>query len=107
MAGYCKHGDEPRGSLKYLRCLSVHLSPKRVSAPYSWGPHYCSLLSLSPVDTEGNIDVVRELYCGITDVLSVHTDALISAMNKHSEITGTLCMATIEFSSGVGFEFLR
>jgi hypothetical protein len=32
-------------------------------------------------------------------------DALISTISKHSEITGTLCTATIEFSSGVGFEF--
>jgi hypothetical protein len=46
-----------------------------------------------------------ELYWGITDVPSVHMHALISTMSKHREITGTLYMATIEFSSGVRFEF--
>jgi len=58
-------------------------------------------------DSEENIPVAdpSELYWGITDVLAVHMHALISTMSKHREITGTLCMATIEFSSGVRFEF--
>jgi len=64
-------------------------------------------LSVSLIDTEENIPVAvpSELYWGITDVPSVHMHALISTMSKHREITGTLCMATIEFSSGVRFEF--
>jgi hypothetical protein len=59
------------------------------------------------IDTEENISNAEPsvVYWGITDVLSVHMHALISTMSKHREITGTLCMATIEFSSGVRFEF--
>ena len=88
--------------------MNAHLIPRKVSAPCCWGPHQWSLLSVSPIDTENNIPaadrsewtVLGHYWCAVCTMY-----LLISTMSKHCEITGTLCMATIELSSGVRFEF--